>query len=417
MAHPLEIELRERIRRDCYSTAYPWRAEYWADYLRTGALSFSRDGRMSFYIHIPFCKSLCKFCEYTRCLVPDEATQLLYLQIVHDDIRKFLFSHPDITLEGFDIGGGTPTALSPENFAYLMRIFKEVTERVNLSDDFEPSIEASLSSITTEKIKRIAEAGFHRISIGVQSSAFSNIDRIVRSMETIRECGDFKINLDFMYGFKDISTNTIENADRIIVERLRPEQVTLYELRTNQNSLMKSDAPIYRIAGYESWHRVLSGLGYNGRFGQNTFSLDSHDFGVSSYLQHRMLEGGDYKGFGISAQSMCGGNVEYNLGKNSHDILSLISNDTSFDATGHYDLPTAEKFAKFICVSGYSGAFNWRIVKKHFYTDFFARFGTLLDFLIGEEYIEIDSENILLTPKGFAAYGPLLSLFYRSRTK
>lgn len=137
MSHPLEVELQHHIHKDCYSTAYPWNPEDWAAYANPGLLGFKRGGKVSFYIHIPFCKNLCKFCEYTRCLVPDERIQHNYLRIVHRDIRRFLDKYPDITLEGFDIGGGTPDTLSPINFAYLIQMYREVIHRVNVTEDFE----------------------------------------------------------------------------------------------------------------------------------------------------------------------------------------------------------------------------------------------------------------------------------------
>lgn len=115
---------------------------------------------------------------------------------------------------------------------------------------------------------------------------------------------------------------------------------------------------------------------------------------------------------------MSDGNVEYNVGKNNPDIRMLIPEgkipkETSFEAIEHYELPNEEKFAKFVCVSGYSGGFNWQIAKQRYMPDFFQRFGRLLDFLIDKKYIEITSNRIQLTQKGFAQYGPILSLFYQ----
>lgn len=428
MLHPLEIELRHRTHLDCYTTAYPWKPDDWVQYSRQGSLTFKKNGRLSFYIHIPFCKNLCKFCEYTRCLIPNDAVQRNYLQIVHRDIRKFLYEHPDITLEGFDIGGGTPTALSPTNFAYLMQIYKEVIHRVNIADDYEPSIEASLTTITPDKIKMINEAGIHRLSIGIQSSQFRRFHsaigwvhpetkQLVETMKMIRYRGHFKINLDFMYGFKNISVyDTID--DKYTVEVLNPDQVTVYELRTNQRNEVELDSPVARNGGYSIWYKILTELGYLGEYGRNTFSVDRYDLGLSSYLRHRMFEGHDYKGFGISAQSMSDGNVEYNVGKNNPDIRQLIPEGkipkgTSFEATEHYELSNEEKFAKFVCVSGYSGGFDWQIAKQRYMPDFFQRFGELLDFLVDNNYIEITTNRIQLTQKGFAQYGPILSLFYQ----
>ncbi len=429
MLDSLDSELKRRIRQDCYSTAFPWKPEDWAQYKQPGGLSFKPNGRLSFYIHIPFCKNICKFCEYTRCLVPDDIFQRNYLRILHNDIRKFLIGHPCVTLEGFDIGGGTPSALSPTNFAYLMQIYKEVIHRINVSDDFEPSIEMSVTTLHPEKIRMIKEAGIRRISIGIQHGQFERFHgaigwvrpdarKIIEDIRMIRNYGNFKINLDFMYGFKELNVYEAINSERNAIEELNPDQVTLYELRTNQNQKVKATNSHWRFQEYEILYQMLTDLGYLGQFGQNTFSSDRYDFGVSSYIRNRMLDGGDYKGFGISAQSMSGGNVEYNVGKNSSDLMSLIPagkipGNYSFEATGHYELPVREKFAKFVCISGYSGGFNWRIAKEKYYPDFFERFGSLIDFLIGAEYVVLTDTRINLTRKGFQNYGAVLSLFYK----
>lgn len=224
-----------------------------------------------------------------------------------------------------------------------------------------------------------------------------------------------------MYGFKRHSINDVGELERFTLEELQPDQVTIYELRTNQLNGYDKSKPEIRSRYYNRWYRLLTDLGYFGKYGQNTFSLDSHDYGVSSYIRHRMFDGGDYKGFGISAQSMCDGNVEYNVGKNSKDLLSLIPTDeipkdSSYEATDHYELPIKEKFAKFVCVSSYSGGFNWRIAKERLYPDFFERFGPVIDFLISrgeyESYIALSNDRIYVTQNGFPYYGPLFSLFY-----
>lgn len=85
---------------------------------------------------------------------------------------------------------------------------------------------------------------------------------------------------------------------------LNPEQITLYELRTNmikeESHLSKQELFYF----YSYLYNKLISMGYSARFGQNTFSKSPTDMGVSSYLRSRMLEGVAYKGFGISAQSM-----------------------------------------------------------------------------------------------------------------
>ena len=94
------------------NTSYPLCPEDWAKYRVEGTLPFDDEKRLSFYIHIPFCKQLCSFCEYTRMLCPDEGMQERYLRAVANDIMRFKEQNQDFTLLGCDIGVGTPTALS-----------------------------------------------------------------------------------------------------------------------------------------------------------------------------------------------------------------------------------------------------------------------------------------------------------------
>lgn len=220
-----------------------------------------------------------------------------------------------------------------------------------------------------------------------------------------------------MYGFKDFSFRDTSDGDRNAIDSIKPDQVTIYELRTNQRDDLEVTSPENRNLAYNRWYEILTERGYLGNYGGNTFSVDSSDLGLSSYLRHRMFEGHDYKGFGISAQSMADGNVEYNVGKNHPDIRQLIPEgdipqNATFEAAEHYHLTNEEKFAKFICVSGYSGGFDWIIAKKYI-PDFFQRFGSLIDFLVDSNYIKLTSNRIQLTQKGFANYGPILSLFYQ----
>lgn len=103
-----------------------------------------------------------------RC--PDEKSQRKYLETVLNDIRVFKTAKRDFTLIGFDIGGGTPTALDESAFSFLMDIYAEGIANLPLSDDFELSIEATFTTISPKKLELIAKSGIRWISFGVQST-------------------------------------------------------------------------------------------------------------------------------------------------------------------------------------------------------------------------------------------------------
>ena len=136
----MSVEELYNSRKDnpIWNTSYPLSPEQWAPYRVDQALLFNQEKELSFYIHIPFCRQLCSFCEYTRMVCPDEKLQYRYLRTLDNDVSTFVSAHPDIKLRGFDIGGGTPTSLSEDNFYYLLQIYREALDWLDVTDDFEP---------------------------------------------------------------------------------------------------------------------------------------------------------------------------------------------------------------------------------------------------------------------------------------
>lgn len=413
-------ELYESRKNDPWlNTSYPLHPEDWKQYRVEGSLPFDQERRLSFYLHIPFCRQLCSFCEYTRMLVPDEAQQETYLRVVANDIRHFKEQYQDFTLLGCDIGGGTPTSLSEKNFSLLMEVYRNALTGLELSSGYEPSIEATFDTLTEAKLKGIVNAGIHRLSLGVQSSCDAIMKRYRRLGSDERQMSDWlamaerigikKVNLDFMYGFQGQNEASI-GRDLELIGHLRPRQVTLYELRTN---MLTSNASLSKEALYDQYSRYydgITGMGYKGRFGQNTFSMGADDCGVSSYLRERMINGVSYKGFGLSAQSMSCAGVSYNVGKLSKNPVQAL-NDNGYQEEYTYLLPSKEQAAKYMAISAYHGSFSVnRLLELGIDKDFLDE---RLDFCFSQGLLSMgDNDRIVVTKKGFMHYGAVFSLFY-----
>lgn len=412
---------QERKDNPLFNTSYPIRPEDWEAYRTDGELDFAGCNELAFYIHIPFCQHICRFCEYTRIHVPHSQAQQRYLSILAKDIDRFLNSYPHVTLVGFDIGGGTPTSLDENNFRLLLEIYHAAISRVNLSGDYEPSIEATFQTITPHKVRLIKDAGINRVSIGVQSSAGNvqknagrvnpDIRHMMESIEMIRRCGIEKINIDLMYGLKGQTLDDIP-ADLELVRQLSPEQVTLYELRTNINHEMIVTPKEQLYEFYQTLYNGLTSLGYVAHFGQNTFTRYSPDKGLSSYLRHRMLDFMPYKGFGISAQSMSRSGISYNAGK-LQTCLSETLNSRSYGAADTYLLPRQEMLSKYIAVSAYYGRFKISLANQILGDSMLHVFAKELDFCLSNGLVYMDDDAVCITPKGFLHYGAVFSLFYR----
>ena len=413
-------ELYQSRKNDpCWNTSYPISPSDWATYRVQGPLSFENDRRLSFYIHIPFCKQLCSFCEYTRMPCPDDNVQRNYLFAIANDIKRFKQQYQDVTLLGFDIGGGTPTSLSEKNFSLLMQIYQTDISGLGLDDKYEPSIEGTFNTLSEYKLEAMVKSGFHRLSLGVQSSCNSVLHRHQRGstkeaimsswLKKAWEKGIKKINLDFMYGLKGQNQSTIRQ-DIELISRLRPQQVTLYELRTNMISAEESFTKDELYDKYVQYYDGLIALGYYARFGQNTFSVDTTDEGVSSYLRERMLNGAAYKGFGLSAQSMSSSGIAYNVGKLAVTPQNEL-NKESYTELFTYLLPLNELASKYMAISAYNGSFSIARLRDYGISE--RTLNEIVGFCIDEGLLyKGERDRMFITPKGFKHYGALFSLFY-----
>ena len=381
-------DIFEKRKNDSrWNTSYPLSPDDWKVYRVSGELSFSGEKEMSFYIHIPFCKGLCSFCEYTRMLCPSEELQKQYIATLKHDIWKFIKKYPSIKLCGFDVGGGTPTALNDKPFELLMDLCREVRTALNTSESFMPSIETTFDTLSVSKIETLRSAGFRRVSLGVQSTMENvllcnhrksiKVDMMKSTISMLHSKGISIVNLDMMYGLKGQTFESLRQ-DVFVLKCLQPEQVTLYELRTN---MIREEDHMTKDELYNSYsflYNSLRDLGYYARFGQNTFSKRANDIGK--------------------------------LKKSFNDLLAMKSYDEEYV----YQLPPKELASKYIAISAYNGSFSLEKLSELLGCDATTYYSVPLDFCVSRGYIEISNERVIVTPLGFKYYGALFSLFYAS---
>ena len=387
---------------------------------------------LSYYIHIPFCSHLCNFCEYTRFQAGDKSQEDRYLELLTAQIREFTATHPVSKVYGLDIGGGTPSALDVTNFEKILKLANSLLEgdpdkgitAPAPAEDLEKSIEISFTTINEEKISLIGAYGFKRVSAGIQSMsrsllekqgrAYNGIQEIAAYMKALYAAGVEKINLDLMYGMPDQGEDEI-NGTLDVIEMLKPQQVTIYEMRYNR---MKSKPEnVDRELQYDQYctlYQRLLQMGYKSRFGKNTFTL-CEDHGVSSYIWHRMDQGIPYKGFGISAQSM--GSIGISYGSLKNTDLKDIPEMSAIGTSSNYRLPPEEMAAKYVSIAMYSGCFRLDALSRILGRDSREYFAEELDYLLSQEYITIHDNYVTVTEKGFRFYGAIAALFWSDTQK
>ena len=190
----------------------------------------------SCYIHIPFCKSICSYCDFCK-LLYDKKFISKYLNDLEKEINK---KYKGDILDTIYIGGGTPTSLDLDELESLFKIIS----KFNISDNLEYTIEGNIDSITKDKLLLMKKYDINRISIGIESidknnlkilERESNKTKIINTISMIRELGFNNINLDLMYAIPGEDINTLDKDIEFILS-LDPEHISTYSLIIEDNT-------------------------------------------------------------------------------------------------------------------------------------------------------------------------------------
>lgn len=190
----------------------------------------------SAYLHVPFCKDICAYCDFTRCRYHAGLAEK-WLITMEKEIQSKL---KEVTLDTFYIGGGTPSALTYEQLARLLAMLQPYTK-----DCIEFTMEANVDSLDMEKIKLCKANHVNRISLGVQSLQPELLKRmhrhhtkadVVKSINDIHQAGIHNISIDLIYGLPS-QTMELWKADlQEIVENFDIQHISLYALTIEEHS-------------------------------------------------------------------------------------------------------------------------------------------------------------------------------------
>lgn len=232
--------MRESVRRylgarvpryTSYPTAPQFSGEIGADTVRGWLAALSPGANLSLYLHVPFCARMCWYCGCNMRLVARYAPVAEYVErlIAEIHLRADALGHRH-SLSHIHWGGGTPTTLSPEDFA---RVDAAIHERFDIADDAEIAVEIDPRTLDEPTVAALARMGCNRASLGVQEfdpGVQVAINRIqpFEMVETVcgwlRGAGISALNFDLMYGLPhqtpEMLAGTVEQAVRLAPSRL-----------------------------------------------------------------------------------------------------------------------------------------------------------------------------------------------------
>ena len=198
-----------------------------------------RDG-MALYVHIPFCKTKCPYCDFNTYQSIEHLMEP-YLEALTTEISLWgrVLAHPAVNSVFF--GGGTPSYL-PEG--HLDRILAASRSAFALKPDVEITIEGNPGDLDLDRCRRLLDAGVNRLSIGVQSldngllallGRRHSADQAIEAFETARTAGFANVNLDLMYGLPRQTLLQWQNTLRRVVSQ-SPTHVSLYALTLEEGT-------------------------------------------------------------------------------------------------------------------------------------------------------------------------------------
>lgn len=195
--------------------------------------------KFGIYVHIPFCKKKCKYCDFISFCCNEEKIEKYFEALYKEIANKRIENEKEVTT--IYIGGGTPSIPDSE---YIVKIIENIKKRFKLTDDVEITIEINPGTITEEKLLEYKRSGINRVSIGLQSAndrilkligRIHSYEEFLNTYELVKKIGYNNINVDLMLG---IPTQTIEELIDTVTKivNLNPNHISIYSLIIEENT-------------------------------------------------------------------------------------------------------------------------------------------------------------------------------------
>ncbi len=358
----------------------------------------------SLYIHIPFCRKKCDYCDFPS-YAGRESLMPEYIEALKAEIGYYSSVYDRPTVKTIYVGGGTPTLLPEE---LISTLFESVRKDFDVPAGVETTFEANPGTVTKEKLKTLIGQGVNRISLGAQT--FNNTllkklgrihleHEITEAYYLIREAGFKNVNIDLIFALPGESSGDWQGSLTKTV-KLKPEHISTYNLQIEEGT------PLYaeKLEGdlilpseekeLEMYESAISYLEESGYVQYEISNFAREGFECAHNKAYWTLQ--DYIGVGAGAHSFMN-NVRI---ENTPYLEKYLSKDFSGIKTEHVNTKK-ESMQEMVFL-------GLRLIKGFHLNDFTRRFGIgfreiykkELAELIDEGLIEINVKNVRLTEKG-----------------
>lgn len=273
----------------------------------------------SVYIHIPFCKSICSYCDFCKFYYNDSWAND-YLDHLEKEIDEY---YENDEVKTIYIGGGSPSSLSIDNLNKLFNIIKKLNYK-----NGEFTFECNINDINEELLMILKENKVNRLSIGVESFNKKNLEflnrkhtknEIFKNIELCKKYEFDNINVDIIYALPVESFHTLKQ-DILNILKLDIEHISTYSLIIEENTILynKHVKCIEEELDYKMYSYICKKLkkkGYN-HYEVSNFAKDGYEsVHNSNYWFNR-----EYYGFGLGAHGYIN-NIRYENTRNFNKYL------------------------------------------------------------------------------------------------
>ena len=366
---------------------------------------------LGLYLHIPFCRSKCLYCDFCSFPRADEARMKEYVLALFRDLRVYAPACRDHTVDTVFLGGGTPTTLPAH---LLEEVMGEIYKHYHVAPGAEITAECNPVTGERELFSRMRAAGINRLSIGLQSAHSKELKALGRlhDFDTFSACfadaraaGFDNISVDVMSG---IPHQTPESRQETLqkVLALAPEHISSYDLIIEEGTPFFKKQDTLPLPDEDAARRMyLEGIDALSQNGYAQYEISN--FARAGYESRHNLKYwncDEYLGFGVAAHSDFGG-VRFG---NSRDIDDYLAGR---DITEERSTPDkAERINEYVmlrfrlCEGVDVAAFENR-----FGVSFEGTYGKKLAPFIASELVRREGGRYFLSPEGMLVSNAILS--------
>ena len=365
---------------------------------------------LGLYIHIPFCRTKCLYCDFCSFVSRDEQQREAYVGALLREIEAR--GTKDYSVDTVYFGGGTPSLLSAEQIG---RILGEIKESFNVSPDAEITLECNPMTVSDgdKFFKELRALGVNRLSLGVQSAIDEELKLIGRrhSFEdakatflAARGAGFENISVDLMLGIPSQTLDSLRaSANQVI--KLAAEHISIYSLQLEEGTPLYRMRERYSLADddaaadmYELVVKMMKDAGYR-HYEISNFARSGRE--SKHNCKYWRLD--EYLGLGLAAHSDFGGKRL----ENTRDMERYLGGEW-LEAEG--DISNSEREFEFLML-------GFRTADGISKSEFLTRFGVEFDEKYGEKvekfkkmgYFCEKGDALALTERGFEVSNAILT--------